>query len=131
MVKARFTHENGALTMTMRGHAGFAQLGKDPVCAGASVLAMTVAQAVKAMGESGKLRKQPHIIIRNGRVSVTAKPKAAYMPEAAHVFYMGEVGMQLLQEAYPEYAELTPFAPPETAGNIQQDRPLDGQEDTA
>ena len=69
MVEVRFEEdrEKGVLSMELRGHAGFAQLGRDPVCAGASVLAMTVAQCAKAMEEAGRLRKKAHVIIRGGR----------------------------------------------------------------
>lgn len=107
MTNVRFNYNDGNLNMTVRGHTGFAEMGKDPVCAGASVLAMTVAQCSLAMYEGGKLQKKPHLIIRNGRVEVTVKPKPEYEAEARHVFYVGEVGMQLLSEAYPKHVELT------------------------
>lgn len=101
MVTVRFDREH--LTMDLKGHAGFAQLGKDPVCAGASVLAMTVAQCVKSMEEAGRLQKKAHIVIRNGRVLVTAKPREEYRAEAEHLFWVGETGFRLLAESYPDY----------------------------
>ena len=94
------------LSLSVRGHAGFAEIGKDPVCAGASILAMTVAQCVISMHEAGKLQKKPHLIIRNGRVEVTAKPKPQYEAEARHIFYVGEVGMELLAQSYPDHVEI-------------------------
>jgi len=115
MIEAKFEigKETGYIAMTVRGHAGFAELGKDPVCAGASTLAMTVAQCIQSMGESGKLQKKPNIVIRGGRVSVTAKPKKEHFAEALHSFYVGEIGMQLLAESYPDHVRFTPFVPPE------------------
>ena len=103
MITASFeqSREKGILSMELRGHAGFAELGKDPVCAGASVLAMTVAQCVKGMEEAGRLRKKAHILIRSGRVLVTAKPGEEFWNEAKHLFWVGETGMRLLSEAYP------------------------------
>lgn len=92
--------------MEVRGHAGFAELGRDPVCAGASVLAMTVAQCVKCMEEAGRLRKKAHIVIRGGRVLVTAKPREEYRGEAEHLFWMGETGFRLLAESYPGNVEI-------------------------
>ena len=60
MIEVRFEEdrEKGVLSMELRGHAGFAELGRDPVCAGASVLAMTLAgdndtPFVKARPEAG------------------------------------------------------------------------------
>ncbi len=60
MITASFeqSREKGILSMELRGHAGFAELGKDPVCAGASVLAMTAAQCVRSMEQAGRLQKK-------------------------------------------------------------------------
>lgn len=114
MVTASFEYgkESGYLAMKVTGHAGFAELGKDPVCAGASTLAMTVAQCIQSMGEEGKLQKKPSITIRNGRVSVVAKPKKENFAEALHTFYVGEIGMQLLAASYPGNIEFKPFVTP-------------------
>ncbi len=92
--------------MEVRGHAGFAELGKDPICAGASTLAMTAAQCVKSMETAGRLRKKAHIVIRGGRVLVTAKPREEFWNEAKHLFWVGETGMRLLSEAYPGYIQV-------------------------
>ncbi len=104
MIEVRFEEdrEKGVLSMELRGHAGFAQLGRDPVCAGASVLAMTLAQCAKAMEEAGRLRKKAHILLRGGRALVTVKPREDFLDEARHLFWVGETGLQLLAEAYPE-----------------------------
>ncbi len=108
MIEVRFERdrESGAFVMELIGHAGFAQLGKDPVCAGASVLAMTAAQCVKSMEEGGRLQKKAHVVIRNGRVLVAAKPKPEYLQETGHLFWAAETGMRLLAEAYPGNIEI-------------------------
>ena len=108
MTTVRFDKETekGVLSMEVLGHTGFAEAGKDPVCAGASTLAMTVAQCVKTMEEAGRLQKQAHIVVRNGRVLVTAKPKPEYLQETRHLFWAGETGMRLLAEAYPQNIEI-------------------------
>lgn len=115
MVTAKFELGKEFIAMTVKGHAGFAELGKDPVCAGASVMAMTVAQCIQHMGEEGKLQKKPSIVIRNGRVTVTAKPKTDHFQEAFHIFYVGEVGMQILAESYPTHVQFTPFVTAKSA----------------
>ena len=104
MIEVRFEEdrEKGVLSMELRGHAGFAELGRDPVCAGASVLAMTLAQCAKVMEEAGRLRKKAHILLRGGRALVTVKPREGYYDEARHLFWVGETGLRLLAEAYPE-----------------------------
>lgn len=108
MTRAMFRFVDGdALEMRVLGHANFRQMGNDPVCAGASVLAFTAAQCIEAMGD--KLQKAAHINIGGGNVRVVAKPKPEYRAEALHTFYVAQVGFQLLSEAYPENVELTPF----------------------
>ena len=108
MITASFeqSREKGILSMELRGHAGFAELGKDPVCAGASVLAMTAAQCVRSMEQAGRLQKKAHILIRGGRVLVTAKPKEESFDEARLLFWAAETGMRLLSEAYPGYVQV-------------------------
>ena len=106
MISVRFEKSEEAMTMEVIGHAGFAEMGKDPVCAGASMLAMTAAQCVKCMEEAGRLQKRAHIVIRNGRVLVTAKSKAEYMQETRHLFWVAETGMRLLAETYPGNIEI-------------------------
>lgn len=117
MVTAKFEygHDSGFIRMDVKGHAGFAEAGQDPVCAGASVLAMTVAQCLVGMEDEGKLQKKMNRIIRNGRVSVVVKPKPEHLAEALHIFWIGETGFQLLAEAYPDNIEFTPFGGPEEA----------------
>lgn len=108
MIKARFEQdrEKGAFVMEFIGHAGFGELGRDPVCAGASVLAMTAAQCVKIMEEAGRLRKKAHIRIQNGRVLVAASPKEEARGETEQLFWVAETGMRLLCEAYPGHIEI-------------------------
>lgn len=111
MTSAKFSYhrESAALQMSVKGHTGFAELGKDPVCAGASILAMTAVQCLMMMNEDGKFQKKPNVTVRNGRVEITVKPKPEHFGEAFHVFWMAQVGMRLLEESYPANITLTPF----------------------
>lgn len=113
MINVRFEAVNGSLILDMKGHAAFAELGRDPVCAGASVLAMTAAQCVRNMETQGKFKKKATIRIRNGHVHVVCTPKKAFYSEALHLYYIAETGMHLLAESYPENVELIPFTIPE------------------
>lgn len=124
MTTAKFSllMAEGAIVMDIRGHAGWAELGKDPVCAGASTLAMTVAQCVRDMEDAGKLIKKAHITIGNGRVTVVAKPQPEYFHEALHLFWLGQRGFQILEESYPEHVRLKAFeaGPGDAAGTTQE-----------
>lgn len=108
MVKATFQHirAHEAYIAEVRGHAGFDELGKDVVCAGASMYAMGLAQCVLQMRQAGKLQKIPSVKIKNGEVFVVAKPKREYEAELRHYFYMAQVGFRLLETAYPDHVSL-------------------------
>ena len=106
MVTARvFLRPDGALEMRANGHADFDELGKDPVCAGASTLALTVAQCVDTMNEEDAL-EDVRIHIGGGNTRVVAKPKPEAFHEALDYFRVAAVGFQLLSEAYPEHVRL-------------------------
>ena len=61
MITARFYRKpsNGSIHMTLKGHADAAPKGEDLICASATMLAYTVAQAVQFMFENNKLKKKP------------------------------------------------------------------------
>ena len=112
MVKAEFftNKESGSITMKVTGHAGQAKKGEDIVCAAASILAYTVAQALQFMYEQGDLQKQPHIKLDEGDTVIVAKPKAASYAEALHTFFVAQVGYHLLSHNYPQYVTLSSFS---------------------
>ena len=108
MVKAIFrTPTDEAIEMRVLGHAGWAEMWKDPVCAGASVLAATCVQCVDAMRD--RLQKKPTINVRSGNVRVVAKPKPEYYADLTQVFAVVQVGFALLAETYPENVAVEPF----------------------
>ena len=113
MTTAAFTIENGSIIMDVKGHAGFAELGKDPVCAGASVLAMTCAQCVMGLWQAGALRKKPRVRVENGRVLVVAKPKEGKQPTVRYPFWVAETGFRLLEESYPAAVQVKKSEPAE------------------
>jgi len=110
MVKAWFDNKDGTLEMRVQGHAGFAEIGKDPVCAGASVLAMAAAQCIDWMGGHDCMEEPPKIHVAGGNVRVTCRPKEDYFPQVFTVMEVAQVGMLLLEGAYPEHAAVKTFA---------------------
>lgn len=111
MVNAAFylRPEHNSAEMRVQGHAGFAELGKDPVCAGASICAMQLAQCADLMYEHGKLKKKPTIRVHGGNIRVVVKPKPEYVHDVMQMFWQAEVGFLLLSEAYPAYVSFQPF----------------------
>ena len=111
MVKAEFftNKESGSITLKLTGHAGAGEKGKDIICASASMLAYTVAQALQFMYEQGGLQKKPHIRLSEGDSIIVAKPKEDSYAEALHTFFVAQVGFHLLSHNYPQYVSLTSF----------------------
>ena len=111
MVTAEFftNKESGSITMKLSGHAGQADHGKDIVCAAASILAYTVAQALQFQYEDGGFKKKPHLKLEPGNTVIVAKPRPERYEEALHTFFVAQVGYSLLAKTYPQYVTLSSF----------------------
>lgn len=111
MVKAYFDFdtERNAFEMRVQGHADFAELGKDPVCAGASVLAFTAAQVIDLI-DRNQLLEEPVIRISGGNVRLVCRPNEKSFCRAQTVFLFAQIGMQLLEAAYPGHVSVKMFA---------------------
>lgn len=108
MVKIHFWQEKdkGSIHMKVKGHANTAQKGEDLVCASATMLVYTVAQAMSFMHEQGQLEEKPRIKIREGKAVVIAKPKEDFFAEALHTFWVAQCGAHVLACNYPEAVSL-------------------------
>ena len=111
MVNAQFftNKEAGSIAMKLTGHAGAAKQGEDLVCASASILTYTVAQALQFMYEEGKLKKKPKLKLEPGDSLVVANPRSEDYAEALHIFFVAQVGFHLLSHNYPQYVSLSSF----------------------
>lgn len=108
MVKVHFWQdkEKGSIHMKVKGHAGTAPKGADLVCASATMLVYTVAQAMMFMNEQGYLAEKPKIKVREGKASVSVIPKEEYFAEALHTFWVAQCGAHVLSKNYPEAVSL-------------------------
>ena len=99
MVKAYFDFdaEKNAFEMRVQGHADFAELGKDPVCAGASVLAFTAAQVIDLI-DRNQLLEESTIRISEGNVRLECRPTEKSFCRVQTVFLFAQIGMQSLRQ---------------------------------
>ena len=110
MITATFEREEGKfVSMSVEGHAGQAESGKDIICSAASILAYTVAQTLTQMHKQGWLKKKPHINLNEGKSLITCVPNEGYYDECLMVFFVAEMGYHLLASNYPQYVALNPF----------------------
>ena len=101
MITVTFT-EGEKLSLRLEGHAGYAEHGKDIVCASASILAYTVAQYVKLAHENGEFKATPEIVLNGGDAFVCCE----HTEDAKKMFEFAELGYQLLKYNYPQYVRL-------------------------
>lgn len=108
MIKIHFWQdkEKGTIHMKVMGHADTAPKGADLVCASATMLVYTVAQALVFMYEQGQLKEKPRIKIREGKAAVTAKPGEEFFAEVLHTFWVAQCGAHILASNYPEAVSL-------------------------
>lgn len=110
MIKVRLNEtKSGSLSLSIKGHAGAAEVGQDIVCASASILAYTVAQLVKDYSATDKLKHKPTIMMRKGSSTITCSPKEEHLNEVKHTFFVAQTGLNLLAHNYPQYVDITMF----------------------
>lgn len=93
-----------ALMMEVDGHAGYAEKGKDIVCAGASMLLEALAAVLQEADDRG--RCEANLKQEDGKARISAYPTLGSMTEIKAYFRMCVKGMKLLQEQYPEHVEI-------------------------
>ncbi len=101
MINVTFTEEGKKLSLRLEGHAGYAVIGEDTVCASASILAYTLAQYIKDAYASGKL-DEVTLELASGNADISCDTT----DELTIVFETICTGYKLLKFNYPQYVEL-------------------------
>ena len=109
MVNVRFYTNKGMLCLRVEGHAQAAPKGEDVVCAGASVLAATLADFVTLMNAHGELEKEPYIKMDTGIAVVKVKPKPESRGKLLLSFSVIATGLSAMVRNYPDYIQLKLF----------------------
>jgi uncharacterized protein YsxB (DUF464 family) len=106
MIKVTLTSEGNKLSLRLAGHAGYAEIGKDIVCASATILTYTVAQLILEMNAYGQLTEYPTVKLCEGDITIEAECKDnEALNEAKQIMHFAEAGYSLLQNSYPEYVK--------------------------
>ena len=83
MIEIKFKPKELELSIT--GHAGAAEKGKDIVCSAVSILFYTLAQAVS--DSENMLMEAPVIEIEDGNGSVSCKPKEVFLATMQRTYW--------------------------------------------
>lgn len=106
MIKIAFTDTGKILSLRLLGHAGYAEIGKDIVCASASILAYTVAQFVSEAERQGDLESLPTIKLEAGDIHISCEPCRDNWKLLQNVFLFAKMGYIVLSNNYPQYVEI-------------------------
>lgn len=110
MIHAKFFRDTrGAVQLEMSGHALAAPTEEDMVCAAATTLAYTLAQAVQFAYEQGWLATAPTIKICDGYAHIVARPKPMYEAETLLMFWTVQAGAYTVERNYPSTLCLMPM----------------------
>lgn len=105
MITAIFDYnlETFEASLIVKGHASFAEIGTDIVCASASILTYTLAKMVKDMHERGRLEDIPVIRLEGGDACVAFKcgDKTAFV-RLLNAYQFAMTGFTMLAENYPQ-----------------------------
>ena len=95
-----------ALIYRAEGHAGYAPAGQDIVCAGASMLAGTLAETMTAAYQAGWVGDTAivELLADKSEVSCIADDEEAF-GELARAYLLIATGYRLLSINYPEYVK--------------------------
>ncbi len=98
MIKIRVTEENGLIrSLSISGHAGYAEKGKDLVCAAVSGIAFGLCNAVDAMVPNARIEvKENHIVI-----DVMNPTK-----ESNYILKTGVISFQTVEESNRDYVKM-------------------------
>jgi uncharacterized protein YsxB (DUF464 family) len=101
MLKVTFTESGKKLSLRLEGHAGYAEHGKDIVCASASILAYTLASIVDSFDIESTIN------LASGDTTIECEcDDAEIYDKVADAYHYIEMGYALLVHNYPQYVRL-------------------------
>ena len=96
------TIDRKKLSIRVSGHAGYAEKGKDIICAGVSALVQTWAKCVMMFQDKGFL-DMSEVSVEDGKADISAEPKTAYRYPVEISFCTIVQGLMLLWSGGKEY----------------------------
>lgn len=98
MIKIGIERQGDTYTVTMEGHAGFKEAGKDIVCAGLSTLAFTLINCLEHLQERERVEEFDYIL-RDGMIKATFTGDSTELLATLETI---EIGFLMMAENYPK-----------------------------
>jgi uncharacterized protein YsxB (DUF464 family) len=102
MISVTFTESENKLSLRIEGHAGYAEHGKDIVCASASILAYTLASIVDSFTD---VESVINLTSGDTTIECICEEEETYT-KVANAFHYTQIGYALLEHNYPQYVRL-------------------------
>ena len=99
MVRATYTVNENTHTLTVIGHANYAEYGKDIVCAGVSSLVQALIGWIE---ENSWKAESVSVDPKEGEVIISCEGGE----DVAAVFYMASIGLEQIADCYPDYVQI-------------------------
>ena len=91
-------------SLSIEGHACYAEPGRDIVCAAASILACTLVSRIRSLAREGEILE---ISIEPGRVCIVTHPDSQHRQDFISAFETVQEGFGLLARQYPSHVSLS------------------------
>lgn len=101
MIRAHFAEGGGSYELSIDGHAGYAEHGKDIVCAACSGIAYALLAFLEHFED--EVVEVPGLIVENGRFYILCKGTE----KIATAFYMALLGLRKISSQYPDHVSIT------------------------
>ena len=99
MVKATYRAEDNRYTLMLKGHADYAEYGKDIVCAGVSSLVQAlIGWLEENYDRAERISIDPH----GGKVSISAEGGE----DVKALFEMTTIGLEQIADCYPDHVQI-------------------------
>lgn len=99
MIRVRYEKDGEMHTLSVNGHAGYAEKGEDIVCAGVSALVYALIGWLENNSEDAKFVS---IDERGGEAVVACEGDE----KVAAVFYMAAIGIESIMNIYPDHVDI-------------------------
>jgi len=107
MIRAKLCREGRAFSLEMEGHAGYAELGHDLICAAVSTLVAALKSYLDRLDGEGMLIQREESVLESGRAKMGALPEAQSADRLQGALELAECFLSLLEKNYPENIKFT------------------------